>query len=71
MWIYVLCIIVVIICLFGLWRKKQPTKNKVHPDRNSYNEYIHLTNSEIRLSSKSDKPDQKILLILKPKSLSN
>jgi hypothetical protein len=67
MWIYVLCIIVIIICLYGFWRKKQSIKKDVQLEQhNSYVEYVDLTNKEIRYASKSDKPDQKILLVLKP-----
>jgi len=66
MWIYVLCVVVIIICLCGFWRKKRPAKKDVQLDRNSYDEYVDLTSREIRFASKSDKPDQKILLVLKP-----
>jgi hypothetical protein len=49
-----------------MWGKKRSVKKNEQMDRNSYVEYVNLTNREIRFASKSDKPDQKILLVLKP-----
>lgn len=66
MWLYIFGALAIIVCLWAMYTKTRPKKKVVQtPQQNSFNEYAQLSNEQIRTGSKTNKPEQKILLVLK------